>query len=168
MHSFTILFAILVALSAVTSKQIARRSDELADLPSCGLECLKKAANNKKLMGKCSLSDYKCLCNNESFELSSRKCVVAACSDSDKLKMIAFEDEQCPGQNLRSLPDCGQLCLFRASTNKKLIGKCAASDTACLCENKAYSGNVRQCVLSTCGFQDELAMLSWSNKTCPK
>jgi len=166
MNSFAFVFNLLIACTFVVSKAVVHGVN-LKGVPSCGSTCLEKSASNAKLLGKCSLSNVACLCKNEPFQLSVRQCVVSKCQDKDKLKMVTYEDKQCPGQGLSGLPACGQICLLKGAANKKLLGRCAGSDTRCLCSSDPFQESVRQCVIRTCPFQDSLAMLAWSNKACP-
>eukprot|EP00918_Siedleckia_nematoides_P004184 GHVU01009398.1.p1 GENE.GHVU01009398.1~~GHVU01009398.1.p1 ORF type:complete len:179 (+),score=6.35 GHVU01009398.1:65-601(+) len=165
MNTFTFLLTVLVGASVLNAKHLNRRQD-LSALPTCGQKCLLKAASNDSLLGECSLDDEACLCKDEPFQLSVRQCVVKTCKPASQLKVIAFDDKTCPGQNLAGLPACGQLCLLKSAADKRLLGTCAGTDNACLCKNSAFQGTVRACITSTCQLQDTLAMESWSLKTC--
>ncbi|KAG0147261.1 hypothetical protein CROQUDRAFT_656371 [Cronartium quercuum f. sp. fusiforme G11] len=166
MNTFSFLFTLLLSASAISAGHLIRRQD-LSALPPCGQKCLIHAASSKKLVGKCSLSDEKCFCKNEPFQASVRSCVENTCSDSDKLKVISFDDKTCPGQHISSLPACGQLCLLKSAANKQIIGKCSATDNACLCSNDAFQKSVQKCVLGSCNSSEIFGVLSWAKKTCP-
>lgn len=167
MKAFAFLYSILLAASVIsaTETNLIRRQD-ISGSPYCGQVCLLKAASTKGLLGKCSIRDEKCLCKNEPFQASVRQCVVKSCSSADQLKVISWDDKTCPGQNLSSLPACGQLCLLHIVANKEILHGCAGTDNACLCQNQAFRQSATQCVFSSCDFPGMLSMLSWQSNTC--
>lgn len=167
MKPFAFLCSVLLAASVIsaTESNLVRRQD-ISGVPSCGQICLIKAASTKGLLGRCSLANESCICKNEPFQASVRKCVVNSCSSADQLKVIAWDDKTCPGQGLSKLPACGQLCLLHIVANKQILNGCAGTDNACLCKNQAFRQSATQCVLGSCDLPGLLSMLSWQTDTC--
>ncbi|KAH8823440.1 hypothetical protein DL96DRAFT_1617557 [Flagelloscypha sp. PMI_526] len=72
----------LLAFSALLVATVLAQVD-ISTLPACLVECMVNAT-----VGACSYTDAKCLCQSQSFLLSSTTCVVSKCNGDDITKSL--------------------------------------------------------------------------------
>ncbi|KAH8675578.1 hypothetical protein BX600DRAFT_177444 [Xylariales sp. PMI_506] len=85
MRLFSMIATLLLALLPVVA------ATSLADLPTCGLECITGAT----FRSSCALGNLTCICNNTPLNDEVQDCVVANCTIKEQLASLKFSYDVC-------------------------------------------------------------------------